>query len=143
MGGGAATRREVLGAAASGIVALGNVAPAMADWQGEPVRLTQVNGPQILKLKDAVESGDLEAVTKKLVKFDIYAKGVYKNQPFKQAQAVAIVDKIAQAIEDKNTAGVKSAYAEFLKVTNLPELFKGPKGSRYHMIDPSASMASR
>merc|ERR1712150_65204 len=121
MGGGAATRREVLGAAASGIVALGNVAPAMADWQGEPVRLTQVNGPQILKLKDAVESGDLEAVTKKLVKFDIYAKGVYKNQPFKQAQAVAI--------EDKNTAGVKSAYAEFLKVTNLPELFKGPKGS--------------
>merc|ERR1711972_109653 len=113
-------------------------APAMADWQGEPVRITQQQGPQILKLKDAAESGNFEAVTKKLVKFDMYARGVYKNNPPKQAEVTAVVDKLADAIEAKNAAGMKTAYGEFLKVTQLPELFKGPPGSRYHMLDPSS-----
>lgn len=136
-------RRDVLSAATAGIAALGGVAPAMADWQGEPVRITQFYGPQILKLKDSVDKGDLEAVARKLNKFDLFAKGAYKNQAAKQAQAVEVVDKLAEAIENKNKAGMKSAYSEFLTVTSLNELFKGPPGTRYHMLDPSASMASR
>uniref|UniRef100_A0A7S4VWX2 Uncharacterized protein n=1 Tax=Alexandrium monilatum TaxID=311494 RepID=A0A7S4VWX2_9DINO len=65
---GAASRREVLGAAVAGAAALGGLAPARADWQGEPIQALQVLGPEIVGLKDAVNSGDLADVSAKLVK---------------------------------------------------------------------------
>eukprot|EP00416_Gambierdiscus_australes_P015908 CAMPEP_0171056524 /NCGR_PEP_ID=MMETSP0766_2-20121228/1100_1 /TAXON_ID=439317 /ORGANISM="Gambierdiscus australes, Strain CAWD 149" /LENGTH=55 /DNA_ID=CAMNT_0011511461 /DNA_START=6 /DNA_END=170 /DNA_ORIENTATION=- len=54
-------------------------------------------------------------MAKKLTKFDLYAQGVYKNTPYKQSQASAIVDKISEAVEAKNAAELKAQYAEFLK----------------------------
>lgn len=140
---GAAARRDVLGATLAGTVAVAGMAPALADWQGEPVRIIQLYGPQILGLKDAVNSGDFDTISKKFTKFDIFSRGVYKNDAAKQSGAVAIVDKIAEALDGKNAGEVKAQYEEFLKFTQLPELFKGPPGSNYHLITPTASMATR
>uniref|UniRef100_A0A7S4RTQ0 Photosystem II Psb31 protein domain-containing protein n=1 Tax=Alexandrium monilatum TaxID=311494 RepID=A0A7S4RTQ0_9DINO len=140
---GAASRREFLGAAVAGVAALGGLAPARADWQGEPVQALQVLGPEIVGLKDAVNSGDLAAVSAKLAKFDLYTSGVLKNKAAQKAQASAIVDKLSDAVESKNVAGVKSAYAEFMKATSLEEIFSLPKGRNYHLVTVGASMATR
>uniref|UniRef100_A0A7S4RT83 Photosystem II Psb31 protein domain-containing protein n=1 Tax=Alexandrium monilatum TaxID=311494 RepID=A0A7S4RT83_9DINO len=140
---GAASRREALGAAAAGAAALGGLTPALADWQGEPIQALQVLGPEIVGLKDAVNSGDLAAVSAKLAKFDLYTSGVLKNKAAQKAQASAIVDKLADAVETKNVAGVKGAYAEFLKATSLEEIFSLPKGRNYHLVTPTSSMATR
>uniref|UniRef100_A0A7S4RVL5 Photosystem II Psb31 protein domain-containing protein n=1 Tax=Alexandrium monilatum TaxID=311494 RepID=A0A7S4RVL5_9DINO len=140
---GAASRREVLGAAVAGAAALGGLAPARADWQGEPIQALQVLGPEIVGLKDAVNSGDLADVSAKLVKFDLYTSGVLKNKAAQQAKASAIVDKLSDAVQNKNVAGVKAAYAEFMKATSLEEIFSLPKGRSYHIVTPTASMATR
>merc|ERR1712060_1022532 len=140
---GAMSRRELLAQAAAGVLALGGAAPALADWQGEPVRITQLFGPMILGVKDSVAKGDLERVTKVYNKFELYARGVYKNNAVKQAAAMEVVDKLADALDAKNVGGVQSSYAEFLKVTSLPELFKGGPGSNYQLVTPTASMATR
>merc|ERR1711972_1165132 len=86
--------------------------------------------------------GDLERVTKVYNKMELFARGVYKNNPTKQAQAMETVDRLADALEAKNVAGAQASYNDFLKVTSLKELFKGPKGSNYHLLSPSASMAA-
>mmetsp|Transcript_95532 Transcript_95532/g.265417 ORF Transcript_95532/g.265417 Transcript_95532/m.265417 type:complete len:176 (+) Transcript_95532:62-589(+) len=142
---GTASRREALGAAAAAAALAGAAAapPALADWQGEPVGMLRLYGPEILKLKDAVESSDFDTMAQKLIKFDLFAQGVYKNQAAKQGQASAVVDKLADAIEAKNAGELKAQYAEFLKVTSLPELFKGPPGNRYHLVTRDSSMATR
>merc|ERR1719330_1467439 len=143
LSGTAVPRREVLAQAAAGVLALGGAAPALADWQGEPVRITQLFGPIILGAKPSVEKGDLDRLTKVYNKMELYARGVYKNNAAKQSEAMATVDKLADALEAKNIAGAQSSYNEFLKVTSLPELFKGPKGSNYHLLTPTASMSTR
>merc|ERR1719437_248691 len=105
LSGAAAPRREALAYAAAGMLALGGGAPALADWQGEPVRITQLFGPLILGVKDSVEKGDLDRVTKVYNKMELFARGVYKNNAAKQAEAMATVDKLADALEAKNVAG--------------------------------------
>mmetsp|Transcript_67376 Transcript_67376/g.213209 ORF Transcript_67376/g.213209 Transcript_67376/m.213209 type:complete len:171 (+) Transcript_67376:100-612(+) len=141
--GGAASRREALGAAVAAAATLGGLAPARADWQGEPIQALQVLGPEIVGLKDAVSNGNLDAVSAKLVKFDLYTSGVLKNKAAQQAKASAIVDKLSDAVQNKNVAGVKAAYAEFMKATSLEEIFSLPKGRSYHIVTPTASMATR
>merc|ERR1719284_1253988 len=105
-------RREVLAQAAAGVLTLGGAAPALADWQGEPVRITQLYGPMILGIKDSVAKGDLGRVTKMYNKMELFARGVYKNNAAKQSEAVSVVDKLADALEAKNVAGVQSSYNE-------------------------------
>merc|ERR1712217_264172 len=134
---------ELLSQAAAGVMAMGGVAPAVADWQGEPVRITQLFGPIILGVGDSVAKGDLERVTKVYNKMELFARGVYKNNAAKQAAAMETVDRLGDALEAKNVAGAQASYNDFLKVTSLKELFKGPKGSNYHLLSPSASMATR
>merc|ERR1719220_1317782 len=84
LGGAGVPRREVLAQAAAGVLALGSAAPALADWQGEPVRITQLYGPVILGAKKDVDSGNLERLTKIYNKMEMYAGGVYKNNAAKQ-----------------------------------------------------------
>jgi len=140
---GAASRREVLGAAAMTAATLGGLAPARADWQGEPIQAMQNLGPQIFALKDAVANGDIDAVAAKQAKFDLYASGVFKNLPAKKEAASAAADRLAEAIEKKDKKGVQAAYAQFLKVTNIDALFTLPKGRGYHLVTPTSSMATR
>lgn len=136
-------RREVLGAAVASVAAASGVAPALADWQGEPVKMMQMYGPPIYALRDKVEKGDIDAVAAKLNKFDLFARGVYKNQAANQAKAVDAVDKMADAIEAKNKAGLKQAYNEFMTFTGLDEIFAVKRQTRYHIIDPASSMTVR
>merc|ERR1711920_795866 len=103
----------------------------------------QLFGPIILGVKPSVEKGELDRLVKVYNKMELYARGVYKNNAAKQSEAMAVVDRIADALEANDIKGAQSGYSDFLKVTSLPELFKGPKGSNYHLLNPSASMATR
>eukprot|EP00411_Alexandrium_monilatum_P028107 CAMPEP_0175372868 /NCGR_PEP_ID=MMETSP0095-20121207/22446_1 /TAXON_ID=311494 /ORGANISM="Alexandrium monilatum, Strain CCMP3105" /LENGTH=183 /DNA_ID=CAMNT_0016671063 /DNA_START=50 /DNA_END=599 /DNA_ORIENTATION=+ len=138
----AAPRREVLGAAAAAAAALGGLAPARADWQGEPIQAMQNLGPQIMGLKDAVAGGDIDTVAGKLAKFDLYSSGVFKNNAIKREKSSAATDKLAEAVEKKDVSGMKAAYAEFLKVTSMEEIFSLPPGRSYHLVTPTTSMAT-
>eukprot|EP00414_Alexandrium_minutum_P006093 CAMPEP_0113843148 /NCGR_PEP_ID=MMETSP0328-20130328/13093_1 /TAXON_ID=39455 /ORGANISM="Alexandrium minutum" /LENGTH=176 /DNA_ID=CAMNT_0000812079 /DNA_START=10 /DNA_END=540 /DNA_ORIENTATION=+ /assembly_acc=CAM_ASM_000350 len=132
-----ASRREVLGAAVAGAAAFGGLAPARADWQGEPIQIMQQLGPELLQLKDAVNGGDIDQVAAKLNTFDVYASGVLKNKAIAKERASAAVDKLSDAVSNKDAAGMKSAYGEFLKVTSLEEIFSLPKGRKYHTLSVS------
>merc|ERR1719411_2517242 len=134
---GAALRRELLCATAAGATVLGRVAPARADWQGEPVGVMKKHGPVILKLKDAVQGGELNVVSKNLKQFDLFAGGYYKNQPATAKEATGIIDKLSEAVEKKDVSGVKEQYDAFLTFTELPKIFSGPKTSSYHINNPN------
>merc|ERR1711972_158802 len=98
-------------------------------------------GNAILKLEDAVNSGNLEAIKPKLQKFDLFL-GSYRNDAKTQAQVQAITDKIIEAVQDGKKDVVKTEYANFLKLTNLKEKLKKvpvPKGARVVDLGSSGS----
>merc|ERR1719382_1767844 len=131
---GVAPRREVVGAAVASLAAL-------ADYQGEPARAFKKYGSALLKLEDAVNSGDLTSIRSKLRKFELFT-GAFRNDPGKQDKVSLIAGKIIDAVESGDKASVKKEYASLLQVTDLKKLLVDmpiPKGSR--IIDTTSSVA--
>jgi len=142
---GMAARREMLGAVATGMVALNGPLPALADWQGEPQRERKKYGSQILKLEGAVSKGDLEALKPKLRKFEILP-AAYRNDAKMQAKVQDITDKIIDAVQEGKKDVVKTEYDNLLKLTKLRDILKKvpvPKGARIVDLGSSGSGMSK
>merc|ERR1719436_2049675 len=113
-----AARREMLGAVATGMVAVNVPQPALADWQGEPQRQLKKYGSYILKLESAVNSGDLAAIKPKLQKFELFS-GAYRNDMKQRAKVEDITEKIIEAVQDGKADTVKAEYVKLLETTGL------------------------
>jgi len=117
-------RREAMG----GIVAAAGVAamPGMALADGAVSKATiqrskYTYGTRIVALKEAVAKGDFAAVANQKNAFILYNSGAYpgtKNKG-KKSEAIAATNAIFQSIRSKDTAGLKTAYAAYLKTVDM------------------------
>jgi len=150
------SRREVF-EQAFGVVGAALIAPkpAFADGavSGATVqRAKGIYGGRIAALKGAVDKGDFDAIADEKNAFTLFNSGAYmiKSPSTKAAQelSVAATNDIFKAVSAKDKAGLKTAYAAFMKNagidTNAVDVEKGqgyssdydwkirtPKGSIY------------
>merc|ERR1711933_5394 len=98
---------------------------AHADWQGEPAKMLSKYGPQVLALKDSVESGDLEAVLKKENKFKLL-NGFFRNAPYLYKRQVGLTEDLLDAADQGKKEEVKRIYNEYMSETSLANYAKFP-----------------
>ena len=138
----AASRREVLAAATVGAVTLSGAVPALADAQGEPARALKKYGEVILALEPAVQKGDIDAVSKKLRKVELFLTA-FRNSPDKKAATEKLIDAVFAAVEKKDAGALKTAYNDLVEKSQIKKLinpgYPVPKGSR--IVDTSSSIA--
>ncbi|CAJ1414937.1 unnamed protein product, partial [Effrenium voratum] len=91
-------RREALQAASLSIATLGTQA-AWADAQGEPLACLTRYGPQILKLKDAVDKGDMETILKKEPKFKLL-NSYWRNEPALFTKYSTLAEQLLEAADE-------------------------------------------
>lgn len=118
---------KALGVAAMGI-ALAGPMPALADGAASAstvFRAKNYYGARILGLESAAEKGDFAAFEDKRIKngFDLFVSGSNRlnSQIAKERKAAETVleGKIYAAVKAKDAAGLKSAYGDFIKVSEL------------------------
>lgn len=122
---------KVAGAIAGFGVALAPLAPAMADGAVSASTIYRARtsyGAKIADLASAVEKGDFAALDNKKVvaAFDLFISGSNKrvaNRPTLTKEK-EIEGKIFAAVKAKNSAALKSAYADFIKVADLKSEYK-------------------
>ena len=117
-------RRAAMGAiaAASVVVAL----PQMASADGAVSKTTILRsrftyGTRVVQLQDAVAAGDFAAVAAEKNAFILFNSGAYpgaKNKP-RKSEAIAATNAIFSSIRSKDKAGLKTAYATYLKVNEI------------------------
>ena len=132
-------RRAAMGAfAVAGVAALPQM--AFADTRSSMQRARFVYGLKITNLKDAVAAGDFAAVDEGKSAFTLFNSGVYqgsKNKA-KESEASAATNAIYSAIRSKDKSALQSAYASYLKTTNIkPEDFSAEvaKGGQGYSSD--------
>mmetsp|Transcript_28317 Transcript_28317/g.39856 ORF Transcript_28317/g.39856 Transcript_28317/m.39856 type:complete len:185 (+) Transcript_28317:112-666(+) len=123
-------RRAALGqfGVAAAVVATGLPQVANADGaiSGASVnRARGTYGERIAGLKSAVDAGDFAAVAAEKTAFVLFNSGVYPTSKQKAGKKAAIAgtNKIFAAIKAKDSAALKSAYAEYVStnaITALP-----------------------
>uniref|UniRef100_A0A7S2S7V4 Photosystem II Psb31 protein domain-containing protein n=1 Tax=Rhizochromulina marina TaxID=1034831 RepID=A0A7S2S7V4_9STRA len=127
------SRRDMLvkGAGALGVVFSGASA-AFADGAvslATVARARGLYGGRIAALSDSVNKGDLEAVEAEKNAFILFNSGVYaRNGPVDRKNkkvAVAATNSLFDAVSKGDKAGVKSAYAEFMKVADIQPGYSG------------------
>ncbi|CAJ1433406.1 unnamed protein product [Effrenium voratum] len=104
-------RREALQAASLSIATLGTQA-AWADAQGEPLACLTRYGPQILKLKDAVDKGDMETILKKEPKFKLL-NSYWRNEPALFTKYSTLAEQLLEAADEGKKDEVKKLYKEY------------------------------
>ena len=140
----AVSRREVLGGTAAGAAALGGALPALADFQGEPARALKKYGEAILALDDAVQKGDIEAVSNKRRKVELFLTA-YRNEPTKKAETEKLIDAVFAAVEKKDAGALKTAYSDLVTKTQIKQLINPgyPVPKRARIVDTSSSIAGK
>ena len=83
-----------------------------ADAQGEPTACLIRYGPQILKLKDAVDAGDLETILKKEPKFKLL-NSYWRNDPALFEKYSTLSEKLLEAADEGKKDEVKKLYQEY------------------------------
>ena len=104
-------RRDALQAAGFSMATLGSQA-VWADAQGEPTACLSRYGPQILKLKDAVDAGDLETILKKEPKFKLL-NSYWRNDPALFEKYSTLSEKLLEAADEGKKDEVKKLYQEY------------------------------
>ena len=117
-------RRDVLAGLSAATVATVGAQSAWADAQGEPVTCLARYGPQVLKLQEAVDKGDMEMVLKKEPKFKAL-NSYWRNQPGYFEQKVGLSEKIMEAADAGKKDEVKKLYTEYVS-DPVFEAFKVP-----------------
>eukprot|EP00438_Fugacium_kawagutii_P008279 Skav236201 [mRNA] locus=scaffold4200:35299:36255:- [translate_table: standard] len=105
------SRRDALQAAGFSVATLGSQA-VWADAQGEPTACLIRYGPQILKLKGAVEKGDMETVLKKEPQFKLL-NSFWRNDPALFEKYSTLSEKLLEAADEGKKDEVKKLYTEY------------------------------
>ena len=106
-------------------------------WVGRPRY-----GPAIIKLKGAVDSGDLKAVLAKENKFKLL-NTYWRNQPKDFAVQTEISEDLLDAAADGEKDKVKTLYAKYMEKSELNSFANLPPAIQYHMTNRDASMGLR
>jgi len=122
-------RRSAMGGLVSAAAAASVVAmPGMASADGAVSKSTIQRakfkfGSRIAALQGAVSKGDFAAVAAEKNAFILYNSGAYPGAKNKELKAKAIVatNSLFAAIRSKDAAALKSAYADYLKTTNMSD----------------------
>merc|ERR1712073_107288 len=119
-------RREMIQGLAASATALGANA-AWADNQGEKIKAMQAWGPQIIKLKDAVDKGDTKAVLKKDKEFKLLTSYWRNNKAdFKEMnvlyEGIMEAAYAGKAEEVKDLCGKYMSRKELKAFAALPHL---------------------
>merc|ERR550525_827301 len=124
------SRRQMVQGVAAAAAAGGKA--AWADIQGDRVKVMKLYGPDILKLKDAVEAGDMKTVLAKEKQFKYlstywrYEKNAYKE-----------MKELYEGIMDAAYAGkkdeVKDLYGKYISRRELDAFAKLPPPDNYHI----------
>ncbi|CAE8617619.1 unnamed protein product [Polarella glacialis] len=136
------SRRDALAVASGAAVATLGVQTAWADAQGEPNFALFKYGPPILKLKDAVEKGDMDEVLRKENKFKLL-NGYWRNQPEQYKEVNMLTEQILDAAAGGNTKEVKDLYAQYVSRPDIKIITTYPKPNVFHVVGTSNSMAVR
>mmetsp|Transcript_114491 Transcript_114491/g.255488 ORF Transcript_114491/g.255488 Transcript_114491/m.255488 type:complete len:189 (+) Transcript_114491:66-632(+) len=134
-------REAVLGGAAGAVSAatLG-VPAAWADAQGEPARALAKYGPKVLALKDAVASGDCEAILKNENKFKLL-NGFWRNAPVAYKKQSSLSESLLDAADAGKKDEMKDLYAQYISDPTLVSFAKYPPPTGYHIINVNAMSA--
>ena len=117
-----ATSRDALQAAGFAAATLGSQA-VWADAQGEPVACLTRYGPQILQLKGAVDTGEMEAVLKKEPKFKLLNSYWRRSDPATYEKYVSLTDELLTAADEGKKDVVKKLYSEYTSDSVETKLF--------------------
>eukprot|EP00929_Paragymnodinium_shiwhaense_P003437 TRINITY_DN10395_c0_g1_i1.p1 TRINITY_DN10395_c0_g1~~TRINITY_DN10395_c0_g1_i1.p1 ORF type:complete len:193 (+),score=45.52 TRINITY_DN10395_c0_g1_i1:71-649(+) len=107
------SRREALQGLAGAVAATFGTQAAWADAYGSKPWALSKYGPVIVKLKDAVEAGDMKKVLKRESSFKAL-NGYWMFSPQEYGKKNKLVDDILLAAEEGNTAKVKELYTEYM-----------------------------
>ena len=124
-------RRDALQAAGFSMATLGSQA-VWADAQGEPTACLIRYGPQILKLKDAVDAGDMQAILKKEPKFKLL-NSYWRNDPALFEKYSTLSEKLLEAADEGKKDEVKKLYQEYTSDSVFEPLKRPIKRNKFTM----------
>lgn len=115
-------------AAAGAAIAAASV-PSVAFADGAKSSATQsrargIYGARLEGLKSSVDKGDAAAVLAEKNAFILFNSGVYSTDKSKFATADGLAKDVLKAAEAGDAAGLKSAYAAYMKYTLVKSGFK-------------------
>lgn len=115
-------------AAASAAIAAASV-PSVAFADGAKSAATQsrargIYGARLEGLRPSVDKGDAAAVLAEKNAFSLFNSGVYSTNKEKFATAEGLAKDVLKAAEAGDAAGLKSAYATYMKYTVIKSGFK-------------------
>mmetsp|Transcript_10211 Transcript_10211/g.21264 ORF Transcript_10211/g.21264 Transcript_10211/m.21264 type:complete len:171 (-) Transcript_10211:135-647(-) len=125
------SRRDALQATGFSMTTLGSQA-VWADAQGEPTACLIRYGPQILKLKDAVDAGDLETILKKEPKFKLL-NSYWRNDPALFEKYSTLSEKLLEAADEGKKDEVKKLYQEYTSDSVFEPLKQPIKRNKFTM----------
>ena len=133
-------RQMVQGLAASAAAA--GAKTVWADNQGEKIKAMRTWGPDILKLKDAVEAGDMKTVLANDKKFKLLTT-YWRNNKNDYKEMNELYEGIMDAAYAGKKDEVKDLYGKYISRRELDAFAKLPPPDNYHIWNPDNSMTTR
>ena len=134
-------RRDILQALGASAVTLGATA-ASADNQGEKVKAMRSFAPEVLALKDAIDSGDTKKILGKEKAFKLLTT-YWRNNKADFKEMTDLYNGIMDAAYAENKEEMKALYAKYISRRELDAFAKLPPPDNYHIWNVDNSMTTR